>query len=61
MMRRSEENNSEELHYSPAPTHSFTVDDFVKMMNLRSPSIEGQNDSTYREFVQQVAQKVREL
>lgn len=41
IMRSSDENMSDKLDYSNAPTHGYTVEDFVMMMNLRSSSTEG--------------------
>jgi hypothetical protein len=50
MMTSSDEDMPKELNYSHAPTHGYTMEDFVKMMNLRSPSTEGQDDAVYKDF-----------
>lgn len=61
MVRSSDENMSKELDFNNAPTHEYNMQDFVKMMNLRNHITEGQEDVTYRDFIDQVAMKVREL
>lgn len=52
---------SGELDYSNAPTHGYTVEGFVKMLNLRNPNTEDHDGAAYREFVHQVSLKVCEL
>ena len=60
-MMRSTEDAPEELDYSNAPTPNYTVEDLVKMVSMKSPSIEGGNEAAYKEFINQVAYRVREL
>ena len=60
-MMRSTEDAPEELDYSNAPTPNYTMEDLVKMVSMKNPSIEGGNEAAYKEFVNQVAYRVREL
>ena len=62
MMRSTKEDDmTEELDYSNAPTTDYTVKDLVKMVIMKNPSLEGGNETTYKEFINQVTYKVREL
>lgn len=52
---------SEELESVDAQTHEYSMKDFVKMMNLKKPRVEGQDDEEYQDFINRVPMKVREL
>ena len=52
---------TEELDYSNAPTPDYNVEDLVKMVIMKDTSIEGGNEAAYKEFINQVAYKVPEL
>ena len=57
MIRSTKEDDmTEELDYSNAPTPDYNVEDLVK-----TPSIEGGNKAAYKEFINQVAYNVQEL
>ena len=60
-MMRSTESTPEELDYNNAPTPNYIVEDLIKMVSMKGPSIKGGNEAAYKEFVNQVAYKVREL
>lgn len=49
---------SEELDYSHALNHGYTIEDFVKIINLKNPNPEGPDDVAYKNFIHQVATKV---
>jgi hypothetical protein len=40
-MMRVEDEDSEELDYSNAPTPDYTVENLVKIITLKNPTIEG--------------------
>ena len=52
---------TEELDYSNAPTPDYNVEDLVKMVIMKDTSIEGGNEAAYKECINQVAYKVQEL
>jgi hypothetical protein len=60
MMRVNDE-DSEELDYSNAPTPDYTMEDLVKIITLKNPTIEGGSEAVYQQFINQVAIKVRQL
>jgi hypothetical protein len=60
-MMRVDDEDSEELDYSNAPTLDYTVEDLVKIITLKNPTIEGGREAVYQKFINQVAIKVCEL
>jgi hypothetical protein len=58
-MMRGDDDDSEELDYSNAPTPDYTMD--VKIITLKNPTIEGDSGAVFQQFINQVAIKVREL
>jgi uncharacterized UPF0146 family protein len=62
MMRIKEENGEpEELDYSNAPSPDYSMEDLVKMIIVNNPRIDQGNSTMYRQFIHEVACKVREL
>ena len=51
----------EELDYSNAPSPTYTVEDLVKRITLKTTELEGGDEAIYQHFINQVAIKVREL
>jgi hypothetical protein len=60
-MMRSSKENAEELDKSHVPEYTYTVADFVKMIEMKHPLPEVSNDETYNVFVDHVVAKVCEL
>ena len=60
-MMRSDEDMSEGLDNSHAPNHNYSVEDFIKMMNLKHPILKVKDDEAYNNFIDLVATKVGEL
>ena len=46
-MMRNKEDAPEQLDYSNAPTPNYIVEDLVKMVSMKNPSIEGGNEAAY--------------
>ena len=63
MMRgiSKEEEMSEELDYSNAPSPDYTIEDLVKIIKMKNPGMEEGNKAAYQQFINQVALTVREL
>jgi hypothetical protein len=51
----------EELDYSNAPTHEYSVEDLINIVMVRHPEIDEGNGEMYRQFIHEVACKVRDL
>jgi hypothetical protein len=60
-MMRVKDEDSKELDYSNAPTPNYIVEDLVKIITLKNPTIEGGSEAVYQQFINQVAMKVCEL
>jgi hypothetical protein len=58
---RFDDEDSEELDYSNAPTSDYTMEDLVKIITLKNPTIEGGSEAVYQQFINQDAIKVCEL
>jgi hypothetical protein len=61
MIRVKEDEDSKELDYSNAPTPDYTMEDLVKFITLKNPTIEGDSEAMYQQFINKVAMKVCEL
>jgi hypothetical protein len=55
-----DDEDSEELHYSNAPTPDYTVEDLIKIITLKNPTIEGGSEAVYQQFINQITIKVRD-
>jgi hypothetical protein len=60
-MMRVDDEDSEKLDYINSPTLNYTMEDLVKIITLKNPTIEGGSEAVYQQFINQVAIKVREL
>jgi hypothetical protein len=60
-MMRVDDEDSEELDYSNAPTPHYTMEDLVKIITLKNPTIEGGSEAVYQQFINQIAIKVVDL
>jgi hypothetical protein len=60
-MMRVDDEDSEELDYSNAPTMYYTMEDLVKIITLKNPTIEGGSEAVYQQFINQIAIKVVDL
>jgi hypothetical protein len=60
-MMRVHDEDSEELDYSNAPSLDYIMEDLVKIITLKNPTIEGGSEAVYQQFINQVARKVCEL
>ena len=58
---RDNEDTTEELDKSHIPEHSFSIEDFLKIMNLKHPWPVVKDDEAYISFIHQFAIKVHEL
>jgi hypothetical protein len=58
---KNEDESPEELDYSNAPTPEYSVEDLIKMITVKNPGIKVGNKTIYRQFITEVAMKVREL
>ena len=62
MMRIDREGEApEELDYSNAPTPEYSVEDLIKMITVKHPGVDEGNGVMYRQFIHEVACKVRDL
>jgi hypothetical protein len=53
-MMRIDDEDSKELDYSNAHTPDYTVEDLVKIITLKNPTIEGGNEALYQQFINQL-------
>lgn len=57
----TDEDMSDGLDNSDAPNHNYTMEDFVKMMNLKNPVLKVKDGEAYNFFIHLVATKLCEL
>jgi hypothetical protein len=60
-MMKVDDEDSKELDYSKAPTPYYTMEDLVKIITLKNPTIEGGSEAVYQPFINQIAIKVVDL
>ena len=60
-MMRVENEEPEELDFSNHPSPQYSIEDLVKLVTMKSPGIEKGEEVSYKDFINQVAIKVREL
>jgi hypothetical protein len=60
-MMRVDDEDSEELDYSNAPTPDYTMEDLVKIITHKNQTTKGCSEAVYQQFINQIAIKVSEL
>jgi hypothetical protein len=60
-MMRVDDEDSEELDYSNAPTPDYTMEDLIKIITHKNQTTKGCSEAVYQQFINQVAIKVSEL